>query len=366
MPESVFTVNPETTAEEIKKFVFSDERITAGFLSYDYGLDLKKIKSEKPRYMEEGRFSKYLAYAVHDDGLTIHCSNEQLFERLIFIAEGCFVKDFSHYKSELKANLTKKEYMDKVSEVLEKIRDGETYQLNLSIMYEADIDIDPVNLWKNMAERYPAPFYSYMNTASGAVISSSPERFIKVENGKALTQPIKGTLVFDEYYEGLEEKLTQSKKESAELSMIVDLMRNDLSEHCKVGSVEVVKHKDVFKVDKLLQMYSCIEGKLEDDKDVIDLLLGCFPGGSITGCPKKRSMEIIDNIEPHSRGIYCGSVFVIEDERNMDSSIAIRTGFYEGSMLKFFTGSGIVINSDPEKEYYETIGKAEKFFRIFE
>jgi len=365
LPEDVMMVKPDTSKVDIRRFALSDDRLTAGFLSYDYGLDLKKIPSAKDRYMEEGRLCKYGAYVVFDDSVTVYSDNEQLFESLSVIAENFGRFSYDVEPCGIDSNFSEASYINAVENVLENIRSGEVYQLNLSIMFKATVDIDPVLLWCKLADEYPADFYALFHTESGVILSSSPERFLKVSNGEVMTQPIKGTLAFDEYYEGVEAELAESDKESAELSMIVDLMRNDISEFCEVGSVSVDCHKDIFKVDKLLQMYSTVTGRLEEGGDVIDLLVGCFPGGSITGCPKKRAMELIEELEPHARGVYCGSIFVIEDEQNIDSSIAIRTGFYDGEKLRFFAGSGIVIDSEPEKEYHESMSKAEKFFKVF-
>jgi len=230
--------------------------------------------------------------------------------------------------------------------------------------YQADLDTDPYGLWASMAEKNPAPFYGIFKTSEGYILSTSPERFLKVTDGSVLSQPIKGTLCFDEFSEEFIESLTSSIKEDAELSMIVDLIRNDISADCELGSVEVTEHKSVMKVDNLLQMYSSVAGILKSDRDVVDLLFTAFPGGSVTGCPKKRSMELIDSLESHSRGVYCGSLVRIRDMANMDSSISIRTGYYEDGVLSFYAGSGIVADSVPEMEYEESVSKADKFLRL--
>ncbi len=150
--------------------------------------------------------------------------------------------------------------------------------------------------------------------------------------------------------------------------MIVDLIRNDLSANCEYGSVRVDNHKSVFAVDRLLQMYSDVTGRLRPDRDCLDLFFDAFPGGSVTGCPKKRSMEIIDVLEPHPRDVYCGSILIVRDEKNMDSSVAIRTAVYDtdDARLDVWSGSGIVVDSDPASEYQETMAKAEKFLTMEE
>ncbi|MFV0347163.1 MAG: chorismate-binding protein [Halodesulfovibrio sp.] len=268
----------------------------------------------------------------------------------------------------LRQSLDQKAYVRGVERVLEHIRDGDTYQLNLSTRFDADLSgtaFDPLSFFMHMWEQHPAPFYAWLSHGSKRIISTSPERFLCVRDGQVLSQPIKGTLEFETCTEGMEEALTASPKESAELSMIVDLIRNDIATRCEYGSVQVSTHKATFTVDRLIQMYSDVRGTLRAGSTCLDLLLDAFPGGSVTGCPKQRTMRIIEAEEPHSRGLYCGSIIFIEDPANMDSSIAIRTGWYDiyTKALCFFSGSGIVLDSNPESEYRETLAKAGKFLR---
>ncbi len=266
-------------------------------------------------------------------------------------------------------SLNRHDYIDRVQKTLSYIRDGYIYQINLSIMYSAEAPgVDIARMFLDLWKKYPAPFYAWFNTGRYLVFSTSPERFLKVERGRVVSEPIKGTLSFERYSPKLTSRLTESEKESAELSMIVDMIRNDISQNCRYGSVRVRQHKSVFVVDNLLQMFSKVVGTLREDKTCIDLLLDAFPGGSVTGCPKRKALEIIDELEPHSRDIYCGTFFKIEDETTMDSSIAIRTGYYdsEARRLCFYAGSGIVADSVPEREYEETKAKAGKFLKILE
>ena len=194
-------------------------------------------------------------------------------------------------------------YRAGVSETLERILSGTTYQLNLSTRFTWDCpDLDSLSLFRAMRAAHPAPFYAWMTSGPYRVLSTSPERFLRVEDGEVLSQPIKGTLRFDRYAPELEKELTGSPKESAELSMIVDLIRNDISTHCEYGSVTVDSHKSVFAVDSLLQMYANVRGTLRQAGDCLDLFFDAFPGGSVTGCPKHSSMTIIEELEPHKPG----------------------------------------------------------------
>lgn len=186
----------------------------------------------------------------------------------------------------LRQSLDQEAYVRGVERVLEHIRDGDTYQLNLSTRFDADLSgtaFDPLSFFMHMWKQHPAPFYAWLSHGPKRIISTSPERFLCVRDGQVLSQPIKGTLEFETCTEGMEEALTASPKESAELSMIVDLIRNDIATRCEYGSVQVSTHKATFTVDRLIQMYSDVRGTLRAGSTCLDLLLDAFPGGSVTG-----------------------------------------------------------------------------------
>jgi para-aminobenzoate synthetase component 1 len=181
-----------------------------------------------------------------------------------------------------------------------------------------------------------------------------------------LSQPIKGTRLAGRPLLANDRALRTSAKEDAELSMIVDLIRNDISPHCQYGTVGVEGHKSVFEVDGLLQMYSNVTGRLKPGSTALDLLWAALPPGSVTGCPKKRAIEIIAGLEPHHREAYCGCLVVVHGPEDLDSSVAIRTAVVDEarSRFSFHAGSGIVVDSDPDKEYEETLAKAAKFLAL--
>jgi para-aminobenzoate synthetase component 1 len=270
------------------------------------------------------------------------------------------------------ASLDREGYEAAVRQAQERIRDGDTYQLNLSIRFTAEAGgLDAYGLFVDLARRHPAAYYGYMESGPYRIVSTSPERFMRVRDGQVLSQPIKGTRHLDAWsgsreLDAAEQELRASAKEDAELSMIVDLVRNDISAHCEYGSVRVENHKSIFRVDNLLQMHSNVTGRLKPGCTVLDLLLDAFPPGSVTGCPKKRSCEIIDALEPHRRDVYCGTLLAIYGPRDMDSSVAIRTGFLDtrAGFFHFYAGIGIVMDSTPSGEYAETLAKAEKFLQL--
>jgi len=372
-PCAELIIEEDTGSEKIKEFAFGPGGPCMGFLSYTYGMSLRGVNSEKKTEFPYGHLKKYRAVVKYDaasEGL--HLSGEEKLCREIIqyieLIDNYLNKElkFKPMCSEPEVSLGRAAYEAGVAEILERIRDGWTYQLNLStrLTWQSH-DLDPLALFLELRRDYPAPFYGYVRSGAYGVVSSSPERFIQIKDGQVLSQPIKGTarVVGDE--SEAYRSLVDSSKECAELSMIVDLIRNDVSANCEYGSVRVEGHKFVFRVDDLLQMYANVRGTLRSDRDCVDLLLDAFPGGSVTGCPKQSSMRIIEELEPHTRDVFCGSLLIIEDERNMDSSIAIRTAVYDDSsgQLDYWAGSGIVIASDPGLEYLETMAKAGKFLQ---
>jgi para-aminobenzoate synthetase component 1 len=238
----------------------------------------------------------------------------------------------------------------------------------MSQRFQMDFDGDTFSLFKTLYNNNPAPFFAYINAGNHQIVSTSPERFLLQTGEKVETRPIKGTRprgntpVEDKR---LGRELEQSKKDDAELSMIVDLLRNDIGKVCKAGSVRVAEHKRLEAYQNVFHLVSIVEGRLEEGRDAIDLLRATFPGGSITGCPKIRTMEIIDELEPNRRHIYTGSIGYISFHNTMDLSIAIRTATVYNGKIFFSVGGGIVFDSDPHDEFEETIHKGRTLMEVF-
>ncbi len=262
--------------------------------------------------------------------------------------------------SPLESNFSREQYVDSVKKCLEYIQAGDIYQVNLSQRFSAGLDVAPVDLYLKLARINPAPFSVYMDCDSFQLISSSPERFIKKTGRKIETKPIKGTrprgktAVEDM---ALSAELMESEKDNAELAMIVDLERNDFGRVCEFGTVRVARERVLETYATVFHLVSTVEGVLKKDCTIGELLRATFPGGSITGCPKIRSMEIIDELEPVTRGFYTGSIGYINFDGNMDLNIAIRTITVVGDKLYYNVGGGIVADSDPRAEYEETLDK---------
>ena len=266
----------------------------------------------------------------------------------------------------LKSNFTKADYMRTVEKAKKYIVSGDIYQVNLSQRFEADLKIEPYELYLRLRDASPAMFASYLNFKDVIVVSSSPERFLMKTGSYTETRPVKGTSprssdpLTDEFNEL---SLKKSYKDHAEHIMIVDLERNDLGRICEYGSVKPTEFIALEKYSTVFHLVSTVSGRLKKGVDPIDCLTATFPGGSITGAPKVRSMEVIEVLEPVKRSLYTGAIGYISFDGNMDTSVVIRTIVVKGDKLFFSVGGGIVADSDPEKEYYETLDKAEGIMR---
>ncbi|MFQ5863524.1 MAG: aminodeoxychorismate synthase component I [Candidatus Brocadiales bacterium] len=269
-------------------------------------------------------------------------------------------------KRVIKGNFTKEAYLGAVRRAKEYIAQGDIYQVNLSQRFETEITIPPHELYMRLRATNPAPFSSYIQFDNKAVVSSSPERFLRLRLGRVQTRPIKGTRPRGSDAKSDRSLMTQlinSPKDNAELTMIVDLERNDIGRVCNYGSVRVTNKKVLQAHPTVFHLVATIEGDLHPRYDAVDLLKATFPGGSITGTPKIRAMEIIDELEPTRRSLYTGAIGYIGFNGNMDLSIAIRTFLVENSRAYFQAGGGIVADSDPEEEYQETLHKAKALMK---
>ncbi|MFA6320958.1 MAG: aminodeoxychorismate synthase component I [Candidatus Omnitrophota bacterium] len=261
----------------------------------------------------------------------------------------------------LKSNFSRSGYAEAIKKAKQYIKKGDIYQVNISQRFEADILEDPAQLYMRLRSISPAPFASYMNFADTSILSTSPERFLLKKGDYIETRPIKGTRPrgTDETSDrSMEKELKNSAKDNAEHIMIVDLERNDLGKVCRYGTVRLTESSVIEKYSNVFHMVSTISGNLKKGTDPIDCLRAAFPGGSITGAPKVRSMEIIEELEPVKRLVYTGAIGYISFDGNMDTSIVIRTIIARKGKIYFSVGGGIVADSDPEAEYQETIDKA--------
>lgn len=271
--------------------------------------------------------------------------------------------------SEITSNFSKKSYMEAVTKVVEYIRAGDIFEANLSQRFKAPLPLSatPFQLYCKVRERNASPFASYIKIDDIVIASTSPERFLLLKNGIVETRPIKGTRMRSKNTTEdkiLAQELKDSAKDNAENVMIVDLMRNDLSKVCEEGSISVPQLCGLETFATVHHLVSVIKGKIKPNFSAINLLRACFPGGSITGAPKIRAMQIIAELEPNRRGPYCGSIGYIGFDNSLDTSIVIRTYVIKNNVVTFQAGGAVVLDSDPQAEYIETLGKAQALLNV--
>jgi para-aminobenzoate synthetase component 1 len=265
------------------------------------------------------------------------------------------------------SNFTPASYARAFSAVQSYLQAGDCYQINLAQCYSAPATGDACGAYLALRSLSPAPFSAFLNLPHAQILCASPERFLRVRNGSVETRPIKGTRPRGrdaQQDHRLAEELRNHPKDRAENLMIVDLLRNDLGKCCAPGSVRVPELFEVETYANVHHLVSTVEGKLAAGRDALHLLRDCFPGGSVTGAPKKRAMQIIAQLEPQHRGIYCGAIGYVGFDGNMDSNIVIRTLVHSGQEVRCWAGGGIVADSNVQAEYQETLDKAAAMLKL--
>jgi len=267
----------------------------------------------------------------------------------------------------LRSNFTREAYLQAVSRVREYIRQGDVYQVNLAQRFSFPFEGEAYRLFLRLFALNPAPFYAYLNCRDFVILSTSMERFLYRRGDYLETRPIKGTRprgknpTEDAVFR---RELEASLKDDAELSMIVDLLRNDLGKVCEARTVKVKEHKRLEAYQNVYHLVSIVTGQVRSGCSHVDILKATFPGGSITGCPKIRAMEIIDELEPQVRHVYTGAIGYLGLHRNLDLNVAIRTAVISQNMAHFAVGGGVVYDSDEVAEYEETLHKGRTLFGV--
>lgn len=342
---------------EILKDVLSDGCIAVGYIAYEYSEFTEEGFS--PTRLKEGeRFPDmhFLFYKAGD----VNSGKMGEFAYEVNEIPGKSITTVG-YKPPASPNMSKEEYVEKVKIAKGFIERGDIYQVNLSQRFRAKFDIEPLKFFLNLYHIQPVPYGCYINFGEYKLISGSMELFLRRKGNEIVTKPIKGTKkrgstsTSDEL---LIHELASSDKERAENLMIVDLMRNDLGRICNFGTVNV---RNLFKIESystLHQMVSEVGGSLRSYIRPKDIIENTFPPGSVTGAPKKRTLEIIDVLEPHYRGPYCGVIGIFMPDGDLTLSVGIRIVVIRNDSATFWVGSGIVWDSEPEEEYEETLIKA--------
>ncbi|HTK85401.1 MAG TPA: aminodeoxychorismate synthase component I [Patescibacteria group bacterium] len=352
----------------------------AGFFGYDLAYGIERLPSVASGNAPDMAIGIYDQVAAFD-----HQLNKVWFIALAESEEAANIKHahflhltqkrdiapHSSFQPEWTSSFTRAAYEQAIARIVEYIRAGDIFQANLSQRFSAQLPagFDSFSHYRALRRVNTAPFAAYMNFGKVKLSSASPERFLSVDdNGHVETKPIKGTrprAISAREDERLRRELAASVKDRAENIMIVDLLRNDLSKVCQDFSVEVPALCALESFATVHHLVSTVTGSLQPGQTAVDLLRACFPGGSITGAPKMRAMEIIAELENMARGPYCGAMGYIGFDGAMDTSIAIRTLVYEGDTVSFNVGGGVTANSDPAEEYQETLDKAAAMFASF-
>ncbi|MFI8691667.1 aminodeoxychorismate synthase component I [Stutzerimonas kunmingensis] len=350
-----------------------------GLLSYDFGARLETLpqRALDDNGLPLARFGLYGWALISDhqrrtSQLVFHpatTSSEQM--RLIALFDSATTVESAPFRlhSRFAADLSVDTYRNGIERIQTYIQAGDCYQVNFTQRFRAGCSGDPWIAYRALREACPTPYAGFVALEDGAIASLSPERFLRLQQGHVETRPIKGTRPrgADERSDAAQaQALLASDKDRAENLMIVDLLRNDLGRSCRIGSVRVPQLFALESYPNVHHLVSCVTGELADGHDAFDLLAGSFPGGSITGAPKIRAMQIIDELEPTRRSIYCGSLLYVDVRGEMDSSIAIRTLLIRDGQASCWGGGGIVADSDWQAEYQESIDKVKVLLQTLE
>ena len=345
-----------------------------GYFSYDYGRKFEQIHTRHPKKirMPEAMFVFYDVLIIEDKkektlyltarGETDDAKNllDQV-EQEIFNCKPQQKPDRQHHLADFIPNFEKEEYKQTVQRMIDYIVEGDIYIANMTQQLTVNSDKDPYEVYRYLRTYNPAPFAGYFNYGSFQIVGASMERFLQVRDGVIETRPIKGTRKRGSTPKedaALRKELQESSKDRSELLMIVDLERNDLNHVCEPGSVQVTEQFAVEAYATVFHLVSTIIGKMKENLPFSDLIRAAFPGGSITGAPKIRAMEIIDELEHDRRGLYTGSMGYISLDGNCDFNIVIRTAVHQDGVYHLGVGGGITCESELEFEYEETLQKA--------
>ena len=351
-----------------------------GYLGYDFGRRLERLPQHAAAdlALPDAEFGVYAWALVSDhqrqtSQLVFHPSlaepRRQALIELFGNAQPAAAPGPFRLTQPFQADLSAAQYRQAIEKIQAYIRAGDCYQVNFAQRFQAPWQGDPWRAYLALRDACPTPFAGYLRLDRGALLSLSPERFIRVSRGQVETRPIKGTRPRGRNSEedrALAEELLDSRKDRAENLMIVDLLRNDLGRSCRIGSVRVPELFALESYPNVHHLVSAVTGELAPGLDAFDLLAGSFPGGSITGAPKIRAMEIIDELEPTRRSIYCGSLLYIDSRGEMDSSICIRTLLLQDGQASCWGGGGIVMDSEWQAEYEESKTKVRVLLQTLE
>ncbi|EZP74885.1 anthranilate synthase [Parageobacillus genomosp. 1] len=357
-----------------------------GYISYDGMRYIEKI----PSYARDDLQLPYMYFFIFDDVFVYDHQNQLLHmvihyrdgeeleaERRLSFYERCWLQEkkedvhwsFQAKKADPSVSMTKEEFVQAVRRVHQYIAQGDVFQVNLSVRQSEPLLVHPFHIYEQLRVINPSPYMAYIHFPEFQIVSGSPELLIKKRGNDISTRPIAGTRSrgkTKEEDERIAQKLLANEKEIAEHAMLVDLERNDLGRVCQYGTVKVDEWMTIERYSHVMHIVSHVSGKLRQGKDAFDVIQAVFPGGTITGAPKVRTMEIIEELEPVRRGLYTGSIGWIGFNGDMEFNIAIRTMIAKDGIAHVQAGAGIVIDSHPEHEYEECLKKAAALWKAKE
>lgn len=364
---------PVTDGLEVQHLPFTGGWL--GWLGYDLAWEIEKLPN-----LNQDTLPFPVAYWYEPDCFAVLDHQEQLLwfaatqpqqldtlQQQLETTSSTDEQQFAPTSSNISYLTNQFDYEDSVRQAKKYIQAGDIFQTNLSLRFQTETTKDSWSIYRTLQKINPSPFASYWRSPWGTIISCSPERLIQLQGNFAQTRPIAGTRArgtTPQQDQKLAQELLANVKERAEHIMLVDLERNDLGKVCQWGSVEVDELLVIERYSHVMHLVSNVRGKLKPDCHPINLIQGMFPGGTITGCPKVRCMEIIEELEPVRRNLFYGSCGYLDRRGNLDLNILIRTLLYQPlnpnqSLVYGQVGAGIVADSDPEKEWYESLNKAE-------
>jgi para-aminobenzoate synthetase component 1 len=372
-PVDILTIkdSDKNPKKRINDFVLEQQknkRLVAGYLSYDFGATLHhlSLSTDDDLRTPLSMMLSFDNWITFETGTAMIHANDALFNDEVVSIMARTPREIPSllYSTALSPAWSRDAYNQAYDRIHYYIKAGDIYQANLTHRLEGTSDTYGLDIYRSISSKSHADFQSYMAGTDFEIISASPERFVKIENNTIDTMPIKGTRPrgnTPERDEAIRADLLTSTKDMAELDMITDLLRNDMGAVSEIGSVKVINRRLLTAYPTLWHAHSEIRSRIRSDISPIEALMSLMPGGSITGCPKKRAMEIIDELEQKRRGIYTGSIFTLYPDGTLDSNIAIRTMIKKKSNIYLSVGGGIVYDSQQSDEYDESLQKAAAF-----
>lgn len=367
-----------------KAAAIADVPFAGGALGY-WSYDLARRIMTLPDIADAAGQPPDLAVGIYDWALVLdhlqhsarlvsqqrYAGTAEMLPQLLFRLQGkpAHPSDTFRVHGRITSSFTPGSYATAFLKVQDYLQSGDCYQINLAQRFSAEAEGDAFGAYLELRSLNPAPYSAFLNLPQAQILCNSPERFISVRGGRVETRPIKGTRPRSSdarQDQLLADDLRNHPKDRAENLMIVDLLRSDLGKSCKPGSVRAPKLFEVESFANVHHLVSTVEGQLAEGRDALDVLRDCFPGGSVTGAPKLRAMQIIEQLEPVRRGVYCGAIGYVGFDGNMDTNIAIRTLVYNNGIIRGWAGGGIVADSGERAEFQETLDKASAMLKLLQ